>query len=43
MENMNVYDKCQALCSSLKSSREYVEFKEIKEVVMAEPRTKREN
>ena len=37
MDNMNVYDKCQALCASLKASREYVEFKEIKELVMAEP------
>lgn len=40
---MTVYDKCQALCSSLKSSREYVEFKEIKEIVMSEPRSKRKN
>ena len=37
MDNMNVYDKCQALTSSIKASREYVEFKEIKAVVMAEP------
>ena len=36
MENMTVYDKCQALAASLKSSREYVEFKEIKEKVMKE-------
>ena len=36
MENMTVYDKCQALASALKSSREYVEFKDIKEKVMAE-------
>ena len=36
MENMTVYDKCQALAVSLKSSREYVEFKEIKEKVMKE-------
>ena len=37
MDNMNVYDKCQTMTSAIKSSREYVEFKEIKEVVMAEP------
>ncbi len=37
MDNLNVYDKCQAMCASIKSSREYVEFKEIKEKVMAEP------
>ena len=36
MDNMNVYDKCQAMCSAIKSSREYVEFKEIKEKVMKE-------
>ena len=36
MDNMNVYDKCQALAASIKSSREYVEFKEIKEKVMKE-------
>ena len=36
MENMTVYDKCQAMCSAIKSSREYVEFKEIKEKVMKE-------
>ena len=33
---MTVYDKCQALAASLKSSREYVEFKDIKEKVMKE-------
>ena len=37
MDNMNVYDKCQALTASIKSSREYVEFKDIKQIVMAEP------
>ena len=37
MDNLNVYDKCQALAASIKSSREYVEFKEIKEIVMKEP------
>ncbi|MBR2289271.1 MAG: YlbF family regulator [Clostridia bacterium] len=37
MDNMNVYDKCQALSAAIKSSREYVEFKEIKEIVMQEP------
>lgn len=37
MENMNVYDKCQALTAAIKSSREYVEFKDIKAVIMAEP------
>lgn len=40
MENMNVYDKCQALTNSIKTSREYVEFKEIKEKVMLEPELK---
>ena len=37
MDNMNVYDKCQAMTNAIKNSREYVEFKEIKEIVMAEP------
>ena len=37
MDNMTVYDKCQALTASIKSSREYVEFKDIKKIVMAEP------
>lgn len=37
MDNMNVYDKCQAMTAAIKSSREYVEFKEIKELVMSEP------
>jgi len=37
MDNMNVYDKCQAMTAAIKASREYVEFKEIKELVMAEP------
>ena len=41
MENLNVYDRCQAMCSAIKSSREYVEFKEIKEIIMKEPRAKR--
>lgn len=36
MENMTVYDKCQALAAAIKSSREYVEFKEIKEKIMKE-------
>lgn len=36
MDNMNVYDKCQALTAAIKSSREYVEFKDIKALVMAE-------
>lgn len=34
---MNVYDKCQALTAAIKSSREYVEFKDIKNVIIAEP------
>ena len=37
MDNMNVYDKCQALTAAIKSSREYVEFKDIKNVIIAEP------
>ncbi len=37
MENMTVYDKCQALAASIKSSCEYVEFKDIKDKIMAEP------
>ena len=37
MENMTVYDKCQALASAIKASREYVEFKDIKEIIMKEP------
>jgi len=37
MDNMNVYDKCQALTAALQSSREYIEFKDIKKIVMDEP------
>lgn len=37
MDNMNVYDKCQALTAAIKSSREYVEFKDIKEIIQKEP------
>ena len=37
MDNMNVYDKCQALTNAIKNSREYVEFKDIKTIIMAEP------
>ena len=37
MDNMTVYDKCQALTASIKASREYNEFKEIKELIQAEP------
>ena len=37
MDNMNVYDKCQALTNAIKNSREYVEYKDIKKIIMAEP------
>jgi cell fate (sporulation/competence/biofilm development) regulator YlbF (YheA/YmcA/DUF963 family) len=37
MDNMNVYDKCQALTAAIKSSREYIEFKDIKEIIQKEP------
>jgi cell fate (sporulation/competence/biofilm development) regulator YlbF (YheA/YmcA/DUF963 family) len=34
MENMNVYTKCEELAKSIKESKEYVEFKEIKKAVL---------
>ena len=34
---MDVYEKCQALARGIKESSEYVQFKEIKKVVQAEP------
>jgi cell fate (sporulation/competence/biofilm development) regulator YlbF (YheA/YmcA/DUF963 family) len=37
MENMNVYAKCEELAKSIKESKEYIEFKEIKTAVLAEP------
>lgn len=36
MNNMDVYEKCEALARSIKESKEYTEFKEIKSVVQNE-------
>jgi cell fate (sporulation/competence/biofilm development) regulator YlbF (YheA/YmcA/DUF963 family) len=36
MDNMKVYEKCQALAQSIKESKEYIDFKEIKNIIQNE-------
>ena len=36
MNNMEVYEKCKVLAKAIKESQEYLEFKEIKQIVQNE-------
>jgi cell fate (sporulation/competence/biofilm development) regulator YlbF (YheA/YmcA/DUF963 family) len=36
MDNMKVYEKCQELAQSIKESKEYIEFEEIKNIIQNE-------
>lgn len=41
MENTNVYDSVNDLANSIKKSREYIEYKEIKQKIMKDQETKK--